>query len=305
MAGGQWPQTRKASVPHWNIKDQNCQLCHKALGTIEHRFECEKTRPTEGWAGIPSELQEKVKALGEDRYRTLKTKGLVCVKVPTYKKYPDGIFIWLSAEPDTTRTVVTWYTDGSSGNPTCPELSRMGFAVVVVSDSGELIAFGAGIPPSHVTDSGMAEAWALWKVIEMCPHTPRIVTDCLTLLNVAECGTALATNGRSPNARIWRLIARAMDGDVTKLKDCLVWMPAHQSTAAISCRYKSNGHRLNSMDYRANRLVDKLAGYRIKKNYHVRKGEQISKRHKESSQERPGDAWPGYVGGEQPQRSVC
>ena len=79
VAGGQWPQTRKASVPQWNITDRNCQLCHKASGTIEHRFECERTRQSEGWADIPSELKEKVKALGEDRSRTLKTKGLVCV----------------------------------------------------------------------------------------------------------------------------------------------------------------------------------------------------------------------------------
>ena len=203
-------------------------MCHKELGTVEHRFNCERTRPDKGWPEAPEEVKASVQAIGERGNNILKTKGLVCVKVPAYKRFPNGTFSWLSEAPDVSRTDLVWYTDGSTSNPTCPELSRLGFAIVVVSDAGDLVAFGAGVPPSHVTDSGMAETWAVWIVLEMCSVTPRIITDCLGILNTARSGTALATTGRSPNARTWNLIKQALDGDVTVLADELVWMPAHQ-----------------------------------------------------------------------------
>ena len=53
VSGGQWPQARKASVKAWGITDSSCQLCHKEKGTIEHRLECEKIRPKEGWPEAP------------------------------------------------------------------------------------------------------------------------------------------------------------------------------------------------------------------------------------------------------------
>ena len=66
-----------------------------------------------------------------------------------------------------------------------------------------------------------------------------------------------------------------MDGDVTTLADKLVWMPAHQSKAAIGSRFKSDGCRLSSLDYRANRLVDKLALYKAEDNAQARQGEKL------------------------------
>ena len=38
-----------------------------------------------------------------------------------------------------------------------------------------------------------------------------------------------------------------------------MWMPAHQGAAAIDVKMKSNGHPINRIDWRANRLVDGLA----------------------------------------------
>ena len=39
----------------------------------------------------------------------------------------------------------------------------------------------------------------------------------------------------------------------------LIWLPAHQTAAAIGHRVLSNGREMSAMDWRANRLVDKLA----------------------------------------------
>ena len=52
-----------------------------------------------------------------------------------------------------------------------------------------------------------------------------------------------------------------MDGSINRLaKDgLLVWMPAHQTSAAIGVQTLSNGDKLSATDWRANRLVDALA----------------------------------------------
>ena len=275
LCGGQWTQARKASVPKWDVKDPNCQLCHQERGTLKHRFNCPKTMPQNGWPGVPTETKEGIETIGEKRAEILKLQGLACVRVPASKRYPNGHFRWLSEPPDTSRTDVTWYTDGSSSNPTCPEISRIGFAIAVVSDEGDLVAYGAGIPPSFVNDSGMAETWAVWMTIQLCPRQPRIVTDCKGVLDMARAGTAVATAGSSANARIWNLIAQALDQNVTKLADTLVWMPAHQGTGAIGSRYKSNGTRLSCIDFRANRLVDKLALYSTTQTEQARESEKL------------------------------
>jgi hypothetical protein len=140
-----------------------------------------------------------------------------------------------------------------------------------------LVVYGAGIPPGHVTDSGMAELWAVWTAIEMSPAVPRITTDCLGILNTARAGTAAAIAAGNMNARIWRLIAGALDGDITTLDGKLVWMPAHQNQKAIGERFKSNGHRISNIDFRANRLVDKLAAHRHERNAAADKGKQLVK----------------------------
>ena len=44
LNGGQWTQARKAKVATWMIDDSRCQLCFKAVGTVDHRFSCEATR---------------------------------------------------------------------------------------------------------------------------------------------------------------------------------------------------------------------------------------------------------------------
>ena len=213
--------------------------------------------------------------MGEERQKLLRTQGLACIRIPRHKRYPSGVFNWLTADPDVTRTDVKWYTDGSCSDPTCPDVAKLGFGIAVVDSDGGLVAYGAGIPPSFVTDSGMAELWAVWTAIESCPATPNIITDCLGILNTAKAGTAAATSPKNVSARTWRLIAGALEGDVGKLAEKLVWMPAHQTRTAIGNRFRSDGRRISCVDFRANRLVDKLAAFRHEKNIEADKGKKL------------------------------
>jgi hypothetical protein len=62
-------------------------------------------------------------------------------------------------------------------------------------------------------------------------------------------------------ARIWVCIADIMNGDLTALErtNLLVWQPAHQTVQSIGQRHGSDGKKITTVDWRANRLVDALA----------------------------------------------
>ena len=97
--------------------------------------------------------------------------------------------------------------------------------------------------------------------LTLCPFPPLMMTDCLSLLRTAEGGLASATTSARPLARLWNRIGHALDGSISRLaaEGLLVWMPAHQTTSAIGNRILSNGEKLSTVDWRANRLVDALA----------------------------------------------
>ena len=163
----------------------------------------------------------------------MQVHGLACVRVPVDVRPSESSFEWILGQPDVTREDLIWYTDGSCSDPTTQDVARFGFAIVVVSKEGDLVAYGAGIPPDFVTDSGMAELWAVYTAVAMTPGQHDVVTDCLGILETARRGTAAATTAGSPNARLWKMMAARLDGDISRLADHLVWMPAHQTTAAI------------------------------------------------------------------------
>ena len=54
-------------------------------------------------------------------------------------------------------------------------------------------------------------------------------------------------------------------------------MPAHQGQTAVGERFKSDGRRISCADFRANRLVDKLAAHRHERNVAAEKGKQLVK----------------------------
>eukprot|EP00973_Karenia_brevis_P009457 1276582-Karenia_brevis.AAC.1 len=136
-----------------------------------------------------------------------------------------------------------------------------GVGIAVASECGMLIGYGLGWPPTYVSTAAAAEAWALSTVLQLVPFPPSMRTDCLALLATARGGTSRATHHSKPLARIWRTIANTLGGDVTQLldDDLLAWFPAHQTLKAVGEVKGSNGRRLSPVDWRANRLVDKLA----------------------------------------------
>ena len=260
VSGGQWPQARKAAVPSWNITDNRCQLCHCDVGTLEHRFRCPATRPAEGWPAPPAQAAVALSRLSPTRRRLLQTRAMLVLRLPRPPPNRTEWFTW-HVEPPECLGQCTWYLDGSMLSGNFGEYRAVGFAIVVVSVTKELLAYGHGCPPVWCSTAAAAEAWALSEALALCPFPPFMKTDCLALLHTAEGGLASATAANRPLARIWNRIGNAMDGNISRLRSdgLLVWVPAHQSSAAIGIKVLSNGDKLSDVDWRANRLADALA----------------------------------------------
>jgi hypothetical protein len=173
----------------------------------------------------------------------------------------EGDFLWMVDPMDHPLAAeATWYFDGSMMQNKWAQFRTTGFAVVVVHD-GTLIGYGMGSPPHWCPTAAAAEAWALATIVQLSPTLPKMKTDCMSLLRTAEGGSVNATQGKRPLARIWRVIAHALDGRLQKLTDghMLSWVPAHQSIAMIGEKQLPDGTRLSAIDWRANRLADALA----------------------------------------------
>ena len=261
LSGGQWTQTRRAKVPKWGITDSRCQLCFDGVGNVEHRLHCRHTTPEDGWSEVPKEARLAADRISGSRKKILKTAGLLALKVPAPPPRKWDSFNWLSGEPDTMRTDLRWFIDGSFINGRWAQLATAGFGIVVVADDGELVAWGWGIPPRWCNSASAAEAWALHTVVQMCPFAPRVVTDCLGLVHTAQRGLHAAAAPSMQLARIWRQIASCLDGSLAQLTagENLVWMPAHQGIGRVGHAEKSNGKLLTAIEWRSNRLVDHMA----------------------------------------------
>jgi hypothetical protein len=263
IVGGQWTQVRKAGIADWNITDNRCQLCLRAAGTLDHRFECSSTRPEGGWPQPPAAADQALIRLGESRGRILRSRGLAVLRLPRRERQQHGEFRWLKQPDDNDDELAEaiWYCDGSLLNGRWKELRVTGFGIVVATREGRLLGYGFGWPPSWCATAAAAEAWALQTVISICPFPPAIRTDCQSLLDTARAGTMSATTAKKPLARVWQLIADCVGADVSSLMTggLLVWLPAHLSHSAIGEAKLSDGSRLTAVDWRANRLVDKLA----------------------------------------------
>ena len=115
VLGAQCTQAREANVPAFNIVDTRCQLCHEATGTLQHRFTCTTTCPTEGWPVPPPDVGDVVALLPGARKRHLQLHGLLAVRfeVPPFQQ--DGSFCCIVTPLDDTHTRndTTWYCDSS------------------------------------------------------------------------------------------------------------------------------------------------------------------------------------------------
>ena len=230
-------------------------------GDVGHRYQCPATRPENGWTEYPDEAARAIGRLNCDRKKLPEQQGLMVLKLPRSKNTSDGSFRWHVGPPDHTRTDLKWYTDESCCNPTSPEIATTGYAVVVTDRAGNLVAYGSGVPPAWVDDSGKAEVWAIAEVVASTVTLPRIITDYKAALSTANAGTAAATSSHKVNARAWAVAAHRLDGDITKLASvgALDWMPAHLSHSTARCRVMAYGREVPTVDWRANRLVDALA----------------------------------------------
>ena len=186
---------------------------------------------------------------------------MLAVRVPRPPLGRAEWFTWLVEPPENTSEGCTWYLDGSMLDGEWFDFRAVGFAIVVVSATQDLLAYGHGCPPLWCNTAAAAEAWALATTLRLCPFPPHMRTDCLALLHTAQGGLGRATSAKRPLARLWSQIGTSMDGSISELVDqgLLVWMPSHQTTASIGKRDLSNGEKLSVVDWRANRLVDALA----------------------------------------------
>ena len=261
ISGGQWTQARRAAVPKWQISDVRCQLCHSAPGTLEHRHECPRTEPPEGWPPDPPKAGLALRTVGQVRADALRTRGLLIMQLPSPQYSAVGWFRWMVAPGPDSDERLTWYLDGSMHDGNYTEYRAVGFGIVVVAPDRSLSAYGHGVPPSWCKTAAAAEAWALHIALAESAFPPKLRTDCQSLLTTAREGAAQATGPDRPLARIWNLIVASLDGRIESIVEHgnLVWMPAHQPLNAIGRVTLSNGKLLSGMDWRANRLVDALA----------------------------------------------
>lgn len=118
------------------------------------------------------------------------------------------------------------YPDGSVLDGPTEELSRCGWAFVVLDDGLNVIAAAHGAPPPWITDFGGSEAWALLRAAKravsgMCKYRP----DSLTTVQAVQAGRPTSTTAKKLYARVYALLFTALDD--TPVED-VIWMPAHK-----------------------------------------------------------------------------
>ena len=200
-------------------------------------------------------------SLTEARSVLLCTRGFLALRLPRPLMQEETGVRWFTDPPDTARDDLQWYTDGSMKFGPLWEFRRTGCALVAVSGSGDLVAYGNAVPPPWVRTAAAAELWAVLLVLSWATVTPRICTDCRSILTAAASGTAQATAPTGMLARIWSRVAAVVAGDVAELVTSgkLIWMPAHTTPAMVGTARRSDGQFLTALDWRANRLADVVA----------------------------------------------
>ncbi len=258
-SGGQWPQTRLLVTRKWT-DDPKCQLCQRADGTLLHRHECPATIPEGGWPAPSKRVQDFVQSLHPSRRHHLITRGLLSLKVRPGREPEFDSFKWLFGDADVPHDA-RWYIDGSLYDSRLGPFKRTGFAIAVVSSQGDLLAYGNGNPPEWIQDAAGAEAWAFATVLGLNPDVPYTTTDCMNILTMMQKGRSAATEAKSPLARTWARAYQALECNLCTPEqiDRIRWMPAHCSMVAIGVAKASDGAPISPVDWRANRLVDKLA----------------------------------------------
>jgi len=259
IAGGQWPQARKAKLAGCKA-DGLCQLCRRESGTLLHRHTCPVIMPAGGWQPFPPRAAQIMGGLNATRRAILTTRAVmvVSIPVPSAQVASEG-WVWHSEPPDVADVDLVWVIDGSRKHAEVWETATTGCGVAVIRKDGTLVAYAHATPPPWARTAAAAEAWALSLVVELCPFIPSVLTDCKAVVDAAWAGVYAATAASRPTARIWRRISHCVNGDFGQLRRRIVWMPAHTACEAVGARRKSDGTAVQVTEWRANQLADALA----------------------------------------------
>ena len=245
-------------MPNWS-DDTQCQLCHAQTGTLEHRLVCEAIRPPEGWQNPPQESNLMLHKMEKDRKRLMETRALFAMKIRVPRPPRTDTYQWLLHPPEDMPEGCTWFIDGSLYDEAKNFGKRTGFGIAVIGPDGTLMACGNGVPPEWVSDTAGAERWAFYTVTQLCTFLPKIVTDCLGILQELKAEPQAATLPSKNLGRTWRMVAHNLDNDFEGAARNTTWMPSHGAVGTIRQTLDSNGAAISSIMWRANRLVDDLA----------------------------------------------
>ena len=91
-------QARRAAARNMAATN-TCKLCDSAVGTLQHLFECDATRPPDGWPVAPALANLATRTIGADRLRILKLHARLVLRVPAPIRSDDGAFRWLQQRP--------------------------------------------------------------------------------------------------------------------------------------------------------------------------------------------------------------
>ena len=86
------------------------------------------------------EAQLAADTIGESRMGTLRTTGLLALKLPAKQTKRYDTLQWGKQLPEGYEGQVTWYIDGSQLMPRRRALSSLGFGIAAVSREGDLLA---------------------------------------------------------------------------------------------------------------------------------------------------------------------
>ena len=162
----------------------------------------------------------------------------------------DEWFMWYREPPTTLPDGARFYIDGSLFDGSISLFARTGYGVALVAVDGELLAFGAGVPPSWIHNAAGAESFALYAILRFSEGFPRVTTDCKGVLDMLVAGYYSATAAARPLARICGLIFGCLDNqfDRSLLDERLLWMPSHGALHTIGVAKKSNGQAISNID---------------------------------------------------------
>ena len=144
------------------------------------------------------------------------------------------------------------FGDGSCANPSIPELSRSGFALVQVDSEGNLQKAVYGTLPPQYPQDPLAAEYAAFAAAYQLSSRVTYVGDCSEVLRAFGKGPRAAQQGDNPHACVWKQLLReepdclARVSSVTKVK-------AHKSIEQVEAEGGNLKH------FHGNAEADRLA----------------------------------------------